>query len=322
MTGRLRRAIGRYWLIYAVVLVILLFAAFRPRLVASDNIAVILGSASIMAIMILGLTWVIAAGKIDVSFVQITALANMTTAGLLSAGASWTVSAICGIVIGLIVGAINGFLVGYARLSPLIVTIASGGICASAAAAVGKGTSLRISDAGALGRFLATDLGPIPLVAIAATLLYILAWWMQERLAFGHYIYATEQNEEAVVEAGIPANRLILILFVISGLSSAVAGVMLAARLSSGQPMIGASYFIDGLTAAYLGGMMIRIGHANVIGTATAVILLAVLVSGGALFGWPDYQYQIIKGGLLFVGVVIAVTVGRRTTPIRRGFVA
>ncbi|TSJ64853.1 ABC transporter permease [Starkeya sp. 3C] len=313
------RAIGRWWLLLALIASLLAFAAGRPQMLDSGNIVTILRSASIMAIMVLGLTWVIAAGKIDVSFMQIAALANMTTAGLLAQGSGWALAALCGIAIGAVVGLVNGVLVGRMRLSPLITTIATGGVCASAAAAIGAGTSIRIDDTGLLGDFLAARLGPVPLIALFVAVLYAVAWWMQERLTFGHYIYAAEQNEEALVDVGVPVHRLLVLVYLISGVCASVAGVLLAASLSSGQPMIGSSYFIDGLTAVFLGGMMIRIGRPNVIGTATAVLLLAVLVSGGALLGWPDYQREIIKGALLLAGVAMAVRMGRALDGFAKG---
>ncbi|WP_454683900.1 ABC transporter permease [Ancylobacter moscoviensis] len=313
------RAIGRWWLLLALIASLLAFAAGRPQMLDSGNIVTILRSASIMAIMVLGLTWVIAAGKIDVSFMQIAALANMTTAGLLAQGSGWALAALCGIAIGAVVGLVNGVLVGRMRLSPLITTIATGGVCASAAAAIGAGTSIRIDNTGLLGDFLAARLGPVPLIALFVAVLYAVAWWMQERLTFGHYIYAAEQNEEALVDVGVPVHRLLVLVYLISGVCASVAGVLLAASLSSGQPMIGSSYFIDGLTAVFLGGMMIRIGRPNVIGTATAVLLLAVLVSGGALLGWPDYQREIIKGALLLAGVAMAVRMGRALDGFAKG---
>ncbi len=313
------RTIGRWWLLLALIASLIAFAAGRPQMLDGGNIVTILRSASIMAIMVLGLTWVIAAGKIDVSFMQIAALANMTTAGLLAQGSGWALAALCGIAIGAVVGLVNGVLVGRMRLSPLITTIATGGVCASAAAAIGAGTSIRIDDTGLLGDFLAARLGPVPLIALFVAALYAVAWWMQERLTFGHYIYAAEQNEEALVDVGVPVHRLLVLVYLISGVCASVAGVLLAASLSSGQPMIGSSYFIDGLTAVFLGGMMIRIGRPNVIGTATAVLLLAVLVSGGALLGWPDYQREIIKGALLLAGVAMAVRMGRALDGFARG---
>jgi len=305
------KLVGRWWLLLLLIVAVGLFTLERPQMIEAGNLATILRSASLTAIMVLGLTWVAAAGKIDVSFMQVAALANMTAAALLAGGTGWLTAGLTALAVGGLVGAVNGILIGTARLSPLITTIATGGICASAAAAIGRGTSIRVEDAGPLGDLLATNLGAVPLLAVGVALLYLVAWWCQEHLTFGRYVYATAQNEEAALEAGIPTSRLILILYALSGLFAAAAGVILVASLSSGQPMIGASYFIDGLTAVLVGGMMIRLGQPNVIGTLTAVLLLAALVSGGALLGWPDYQREIIKGVLLIGGVALAVWMGR-----------
>lgn len=308
------KLLANWWMAGAVLLLVVVIASYRPQLLDTNNIATILRSFSLMAIMILGLTWIIASGKIDVSFMQIAALSNMTTAYMLAMGSGWALAAFCGILVGALAGLINGTLIAIWRLPPLIVTIATGGICASIAAALGKGTSIRIADSGVLGQFLYMNWGPVPLIAIVVAVMFIVAWYAQERLAFGQYLYAMAQNEEAVVEAGISGSRLLLSLFVFSGVLSAIAGVLLAANLSSGQPMIGTSYFIDGLTAVLLGGIMVKIGKPNVIGTVTAILLLTVLVSGGALLGWPDYQRQIIKGLLLLFGVALAMRAKRSTT--------
>ncbi|SIQ95986.1 ribose transport system permease protein [Rhizobium sp. RU20A] len=310
-SGMLSSFVGRYWLAVTLFLMIAVFAWLRPQILDPANIVTILRTSALMAIMVLGLTWLIAAGKIDVSFMHVAALGNMTAAWLLAGGSGWTIAALAGIAVGAVAGLVNGFLVAVLRLPPLIVTIATGGICASAAAALGKGTSVRIADPGILGELLYVSWGPIPLIAIVVAVVYALSWYAQEKLTFGHYIFATAQSEAAVNEAGISSRRLLLFLFVFSGLCSAIAGVLLAANLSSGQPMIGNSYFIDGLTAVLLGGMMIRVGKPNVIGTTTAILLLSVLVSGSAMLGWADYQRQIIKGLLLLLGVAVAMRASR-----------
>lgn len=302
----LARLLSRGWLAVMLLVMIAIFAALRPEMIQPGNVTTILRAAAISAIMFLGLTAVMAAGKIDVSFMQVAALANMIAAAMLAAGHGWTLAILAALAAGVAAGIVNGVLIAVLRLPALIVTIATGGVAASIAAALGKGTSLRIDDAGLVGQILATTIGPVPLILFGAAVLYVLAWLAQERLTFGHYVYAMAENEEAVIEAGIPARRLLMQLFVASGALSAVAGILLAASLSSGQPMIGASFFIDGLTAALLGGMMLRLGQPNVIGTATAVLLLAVLTSGAALMGWPDYQRQIIQGALLIAGVAVA----------------
>lgn len=306
----LGRQVSRYWLVVTLAIMTATFAFLTPQLVDSSNIATILRSSALMAIMILGLTWVVAAGKIDVSFMHVAALGNMTTAFLLAAGHGWLVAGLAGLAVGAVAGLVNGFLIAVMRIPPLIVTIATGGICASIAAALGKGTSIRISDPGPLGELIFTNLGPVPIITLIVVVIYAISWFMQEKLTFGHYVFATAESEAAVNEAGISVRNLLMVLFVFSGVMSALAGVLLAATLSSGQPMIGSSYFIDGLTAVLLGSLMLRVGKPNVIGTTTAILILAVLVSGSAMIGWADYQRQIIKGVLLLVGVAVAMRLG------------
>lgn len=303
----------RYGLFLLLVLVVLLFAWLRPSFASAGNINDMLRSASIAALMFLGLTWIIAAGEIDVSFMSVAALANMVVAGVVVSGQGWEVACLAGLLVGVAFGTANGLLVAVFRLPALVITIATGGLAGSIAAAIGLGTSISLSSTGFVGALLDINIGVLPLLTLLVALLYGIAWIVQERLTFGHYLYAMEQNRAAVVEAGVPVNRLMLILYILSGVVSSLAGILLAADLSSGQPYIGTSYFIDGLTAVLLGGMALKLGKPNVIGTATAVLLLAALLSGAALLGWTDAQRQIVRGVLLLCGVAVVVWARRKT---------
>lgn len=298
---------AQYSLLVILAMIILALALARPDFAAPGNISKIIHSASISAIMFLGATWVISCGEIDVSFMSIAALSDMLAAQMVHHGFGWGAAACVGLAAGLFGGTMNGVLVGYLGLPALITTIATGGFAQSMAAALGQGSSMEINGTGFVGRFLATDFSVLPAVALLAAALYAVAWYVQERLVFGHYIYAMEQNRSAVVEAGIPARRILVILFLISGVTAAVAGVLLTADLASGQPRIGMSYFLDGLTAILLGGMVIKFAQPNVLGTLVGVMLLAVLVSGTALLGWSDWQREVIKGCLLVLGAAIVV---------------
>lgn len=310
--GGLARMVMNGWLLGVLVLLIAGIWNISPQLLDPGNINTVLRSFSIMVVMVLGLTWVMAAGKIDVSFMQIAALANMTFAWSLSHGYGMGVGVAAGLGVGVLTGLINGWLVCYLRLPALIVTIATAGICASAAAALGKGTVIRITDTGFLGTVLHATVGPVPVVIFAVLILCALGWYMQEKLALGRYIYAIAQNEAAVQAVGVPVRRLVLTLFVLSGASASVAGLLLAANLESGQPMIGGPYLINGLTVVLLGGMMIHVGKPNILGTVTATLFIGVLFSGAALLGLPDYQRQIIQGVLLALGLIVATTANRR----------
>ncbi|WP_186394124.1 ABC transporter permease [Stappia sp. TSB10GB4] len=309
---KLARTITNLWLVAVLVLLTLAISSVRPQLVESTNMISMLRSFSIMAVMVLGLTWVIAAGQIDVSFMQVAALANMMTAALLAHGYGWSVAIAVALGTGVLAGLINGWLVAALRLPALIVTIATAGICASAAAALGKGTVIRIADAGPLGWMLNTPvLSVVPVIVLPVAVLALAAWYIQERLTLGRYIYAMAQNEAAVRSVGVPVTRLMILLFTLSGLCAAMAGVMLAASLSSGQPTIGGPFLINGLTVVLLGGMMVHVGKPNILGTLTATLFLGVLFSGAALLGLPDYQRQIIQGVLLALGLGVATWAGR-----------
>lgn len=297
----------RYGFFVLIVIVFAVFAILRPTFIAPGNIHSMLMSASIAALMFLGLTWLIAAGEIDVSFMSVAALANMTVAGLVSSGTGWPMATLAGLGIGVAFGLLNASLVAWLRLPALVITIASGALAASVAAAIGKGTSIALGSTGFVGKLLDLRIGVVPVLAIIVALLYAAAWYLQERLTFGRYIYAMERNRAAVEEAGVPVNRLLFLLFVLSGVVSALAGILLTADLSSGQPYLGTSYFLDGLTAALLGGMALKFGKANVLGTLAAVIFLVGLLNGAALLGWTDSQRQIVRGSLLLIGVGLVV---------------
>lgn len=309
---RMARMTTDLWLVAVLIAVTVAIASLRPQLLDGGNIATILRAFSIMVVMVLGLTWVIAAGKIDVSFMQVAALSNMVAAAMLQSGWAWGWAIAAGLGLGLAAGLINGWLVAIMRLPALIVTVSMAGICASAAAALGKGTVIRIADPGPLGWLLNTSLfGTVPVIVLPVLGVALIAWYVQERLAMGRYIYAMAQNEAAVRAVGVPVTGLTVLLFTLSGLSAATAGVLLAASLSSGQPMIGGPYLINGLTVVLLGGMMVHVGKPNVMGTLTATLFIGVLFSGAALLGLPDYQRQIIQGMLLVLGLAVATIAAR-----------
>lgn len=299
--------ISRYSLAILLLLVISWLGWTSPSFLSSSNITEMLRSASIAGIMFLGLTWVIAVGEIDVSFMSVAALANMVTAGFVSHGYDWPEAAALGALAGTCVGVINGLLIAYVKLPALVITIATGSLAASVAAAIGQGTSIALNSTGFVGTIVNMNLGMLPLLTVVTVALYVLAYVLQDHLTFGHYIYAIEQNRNAVLEAGVPVARLVFTLFVTSSCLSAVAGVLLAGNLSSGQPYLGTSYFIDGLTAVLLGGMSVKMGKPNVVGTIIGILFLGVLLSGAALLGWTDALRQIVRGILLLVGISIVV---------------
>ncbi|MCG8274424.1 ABC transporter permease [Aquamicrobium sp. NLF2-7] len=309
----LKGLVARYGFIIFLVLLIAGLSAAMPNFLDASNIRLMLRGIAISALMFLGLTWVIASGKIDVSFMDCAALTTMVCATMVVSGHGWLVASLAGLSTGMALGAMNGLLIGYVGLPPLITTIATGSLARSLAWVLGSGASLPLTGSGGfVHNFIGTNIGVVPLLTIVTLCIYVLAWFAQDKLTFGRYLYALERNERAVIEAGISARGLTLGLFIFSGFCASVAGILLTANLNSGQPALGASYFLDGLTAVLLGAIVAKIGKPNVIGTFTGVTFLAVLVSAGAMLGWQNYVREIIKGVALLIGIIVIFSLKRR----------
>lgn len=313
-TVQVARFLQRYGLA-CILAVICAGCAFANRDFGSfSNLANIWQNASIAAIMFLGLTAVIASGEIDVSFMEIAALSSVLFAWFLHRQIDPGTAALLAVGCGLSFGLCNGLLVGILSFPSLIVTIATGGLAHALAFIVGAGQPIYINTSGSIGYFVGAAIAGVPLIGLLSLLLYICAWFVQDRLVIGHRIYAMAQNRKALEEAGIGCKGIVFSLYIFSGLTAAVAGVLLAASLKSGQPTIGASFFLDGLTAVLLGTTVIKLGKPNVIGTAIGLALLAVLLNILALTGWPNYAREILKGVLLLAGVSVALLVSRADT--------
>ncbi len=314
-----------YGLLAALVALIVFFASNEPNFVDPFNITAMLRAAAVTFIMVCGLTWIVATGNIDVSFYATAALANVVSASLVQAGFDWTFAFAVVALLAIVIGLVNGYLVNYMGLSALVVTICSASFLASTALILSSGSSFGIERPGWLFEFIhsttgdlfaASDddvgsnlLGSVPLVMWVALIVLFATWYMQERLTFGHYIYAQEGNYEAVHEAGVDVRRLNLLLFVFSTLMAAVAGVLIAAEFKTGQPTMGSSYFVDGLTAVFLGSLVLRAGQANVLGTMVGILILVVIGKGAAAMGWLANEGigEMIKGGILLLGTGLAV---------------
>lgn len=308
-----RRFILRFGLPCVLVLLVVVIGLLEPAFFSKTDITSLVATTSISMILFLGLTWFFAVGEIDVSFVSIAALSNMITAGLVSAGYGWPAAALAAMLASLALGLLNGFLIARLGLPSLVITIATGGAASALAAAIGTGASIALNTPGFIDPLFRISVGYIPLVALLAAVLYALAWYAQERLTLGQYIYAAAQNRRAVVEAGIPVNRLLMFLAVLLGFCSGLAGVLLTSELASGQPWLASSYFLDGLTSVLLGSTMLKLGKPNILGTTVGVLVLAVMVRGGALLGLTDSNFQMMKGALLLLGLTVVYwTSGRK----------
>lgn len=304
-----------FWLILAALV---FFAIAQPAFFSFYNLMNVLKNASYMGIMVLGVTWVIAANEMDCSFPDIAACASMVFAYFAFNGTPVALAFGFALLAGVICGILTSLLVVKLHYHSLITTIAVSTIAKSVAAALNGGMPLSVPviKSNAIYRFINGDIAGVPMIFIIALLIYVVLFFIQEKTKYGQYVYALGENRQAVREAGIKEGRVLASIFITSAFFAALAGVLMVFVVyGSGQPKMGSSFFLDGFTVVFLGAMVLKLGKTNVVGTFLGGIMLAMMVNGLTLMGASFATSQITKGLLLVIGIVM-VAVGQKK---RRG---
>lgn len=276
------------------------------------NLLNIVRQVSINGVIAIGMTYVILSGGIDLSVGSILALSGTLSAGLLLAGLSPVLAVAAGLASGVAIGVLNGVLVAYMGMPSIIVTLATMGIARGLALLYTGGYPIDgLPDwFGLLGR---GKLLGVPYPVLLMLVVFALAWVLLARTPFGRYVHAIGGNEDATRLSGVRVKRNKLMVYAISGLTAAIAGLVLASRLMSGQPSAGVSFELDAIAAVVIGGTPITGGRGSVIGTLIGALTLGVLNNGLNMMGISPYLQIVIRG----VIILFAIYVGRER--IRRG---
>ena len=301
---RMRRS-PYFFPLIGLVAVSIVMALTTENFLSSDNFLNIARQVSINAIIAVGMTCVILSGGIDLSVGSVMALSGTLMAGMMVAGVSPSAAIALGLGVGLAFGLFNGFFVAYAGMPPIIVTLATMGIARGIAliytggypidglpemfAFFGRGSVLGIQT-------------PI----ITMFIFYILAYLLLDHTPIGRYIYAIGGNEEATRLSGVRVSRYKLLVYSLSGLMCALAGLVLSSRLMSGQPNAGVAFEMDAIAAVVMGGTSISGGRGSIIGTLIGAMMLGVLNNGLNMMGVSPYVQNIIKGLIILFAIYIS----------------
>lgn len=289
----------------ALILVCALFSSMTSRFLTPTNISVILNQVSVNAILAFGVTFVIIAGGIDLSLGSLVAVCGVVVA-LLSQNNEYALwLAILGtLVVGIALGALNGIIVVLTKVPPFIVTLGTMTIGRGVALILSKGRP--ISDLNESLNFLGNgDLLGIPIPIIFLVLSYATCHILLAKTIFGRYVKAIGGNEMASFVAGVRVNRIKLYVYMISGLFAALAGILLTARINTGQPNAGLGFELDAIAAVIIGGTSTRGGKGTITGTLLGVLFIGVINNGLDLINVSAYWQQVIMGGIIILAVVL-----------------
>lgn len=284
----------------------LFMIASTDNFLSWNNLQNIALQSSINAIIAVGMTAAILTGGIDLSVGAVVALSGTLCAGLMvHNGLGIPLAVALGMLVGVAFGLFNGYCVAYLRMPPIIVTLATMGIARGMALIYTGGYPVDgLPDAFAfLGGGVVAGV-KTPIVIMLFT--YLCAYVLLNLAPFGRYVYAIGGNEEATRLSGVSVSRYKLWVYALSGLTAAVAGIVQAARVTSGQPGVGVGFELDAIAAVVMGGTSIAGGRGAIVGTLVGALLLGVLNNGLNMIGVSPYMQLIIKGGIVLLAIFIS----------------
>lgn len=290
-------------LLSLLILLGIALALVSPFFLTINNLLNIAKGAAVVGIIAVGETIVIIGGGFDLSVGSTMAAAGMAAGWLVNQGVPLPFAFAAAVAVGLIVGLLNGALVSYARINPLIATLATLSIVRGLSYVISGGRELVVSDPTFLAFGVGTFLG-IPHIVWLLFVMFGVFAWLMPRTLFGRYAYAIGSSSMAATRAGVPVARWRIAHYVTCGMLAAVAGLVFVARTGNAQPSAGLGIELDVITAVILGGTSLNGGRGRLLGTFIGLILLGMLGNGLILIGVPAFWHQVVKGVILLLAVL------------------
>lgn len=302
----------RLSVVIILLLICLVFALGSSDFLTTSNLLNVALQTSIIAIVAIGMTFTILTAGIDLSVGSVMALAGAVAAGLAVRQDLDTFTAIgLALLLGMVIGAINGLMIVKGGMPPFVATLAMLAMARGLTLVYTNGRPIAGLDESFI--FLGTGqvLGiPVPVIIMAV--IAIIAHIVTRYTRFGLHVYATGGNEEPTRLAGISTDRVKLSVYIISGLTAAIGGILLTARLWSAQPNAAVGWELDAIAAPVLGGTSLFGGVGSIGGTLVGAFIIGVLSNGLNLMGVPSYYQQVIKGVVFILAVSLDILSKRR----------
>ena len=320
-TQKLGRLVPVYGLVLLMVFLIILFSVLLPNTFPTLlNVRSIVSDKAIIMLLSLGVMIPMSSGRIDLTVGYGIVLWHILAISLQTLyGFPWPVAVLTVLALGAIMGMLNGLLVEVARIDSFIATLGTGTILYALALWHSGGRQIVGVVPDGFYALNSTMVFGLPITGYYVLVIAILMWLVYEYLPIGRYLYAIGASPKAAALNGIPVGRFVIGSFVASGLFTALAGVLLAAKLRIGQASVGLEYLLPALVGAFLGSTTIKPGRVNVWGTMVGVVILAVGIAGIQQFGGSFWVEPLFNGVTLLIAIGIAGYAQRRRGAVQKG---
>ena len=300
---------------FAVLFVILSFTA--KNFLTVDNMFFLVQQAAFFGIVALAMTLVIVAGEIDVSVGSHAALSSaMLGVLVVEVGLPMWLACVVVICSSILIGAFAGWIRAAFDVPSFIVTLALFLALRGVALMLTRATPIPLPadeffywGTGRIAGMPASAL----YMAVYLIVVFVVIAFIARRTVFGRSIYAVGGNAHAAELSGVRVKRVRILVFVISGLSAGVIGILLSAQLSSGTSSIGLGLEFDAIAAVIIGGTLLSGGKGTVSGTLLGAFFIALLTNGMVLMGVDQYAQQVVRGALVLAAVLISAIRQRRS---------
>ena len=278
---------------------------FSPVFLSKNNILNVLRQVATNLYIACAMTMVIILGGIDLSVGSTIALSGVVTGGMIAFdGQPLWIAVLAGLLVGVVVGSFNGFLISKTTIPPFIVTLSTMNIARGASYVYTGGQPIRVmSDS---FNFIGSGyIGEIPIPIIYLVIIVIISVLIMSKSKLGRHIYAVGGNPMAAKFSGIKNSRVLFFAYLFSGIMAAVAGIVLASRMFSGQPTAGQGAEMDAIAAVVLGGTSMSGGVGKIGGTVIGALIIGVLSNGLNLLGINSFWQYIVKGVVILIAVYV-----------------
>lgn len=291
-------------IVIATVVYVIFVTCINPAFLSTGNIFNVLRTTGFTLITVVGMSFVLITGGLDLSVGSVLALGGVITGMMCKAGVPVLFAIIAGVLVGGIIGGINGLIIVKAGIPPLIVTLGMQYAARGLVSVLTQGVPIYPLPEG-LMKVEQTRIFNIPMVVLVALLIAVTGHIILSKAPFGRAIYALGGNEEAAKISGINTRKTKFLVYVITSTLAALAGVFMAARLGSAEAAAGSGYELTVICGAIIGGISTFGGMGTIIGASIGALFMEILTNSLTLMRVSVYWQNLVVGVILVLAVLL-----------------
>lgn len=286
--------------VVGLIVLTVVFTVLNPTFLTFGNVQSMLQASAILAILVVGQSFVIITAGIDLSVASVMTLSAVVFGLTIAAGLPLALAALASVAVGTIAGLVNGALIAKARITDFIVTLGMLSAAGGLGLVISNGKPTAVIDP-VLLRFTTNGIGFMPFTFIIALAIAAAAHVILFHTRFGTHVLATGGSVDAARATGIRSDRVKIAVYAIAGLLAGIAAILLVGRVGAAEPAANTTFLLNSVAAVVLGGVSLFGGKGTIAGPICGALLLTALTNGLTLLGVSQF-YQPLAVGIVVIG--------------------